>query len=40
MDTIERYRQAIETVLRPYAERRYSGADITNEPIFDRIGDH
>ncbi|MBV9849434.1 MAG: XisI protein [Armatimonadetes bacterium] len=40
MDTLERYRQIIEAVLRPYAERRYSGADITNEPIFDRAGNH
>jgi hypothetical protein len=40
MDTIERYRQIIETVLQPYAERRYSGAEITNETIFDPIGNH
>jgi hypothetical protein len=40
MDTRERYREIIEQVLAPFAERRYSGADITNEAVFDRERDH
>lgn len=36
MDTRERYQDIIEQVLTPYAERRYSGEDITNEAVFDR----
>jgi hypothetical protein len=36
MDTREHYRDIIEQVLIPYAERRYSGEDITNEAVFDR----
>jgi len=40
MDTRQRYQEIIERVLSPYAERRYSGADITNEAVFDRERDH
>ena len=40
MDTREHYREIIERVLRPYAERHYSGDDIANEAVFDRAGDH
>ena len=40
MDTCQRYREIIERILLPYAERRYSGDDITNEAVFDRERDH
>lgn len=40
MDTIERYRQVIQDVLTPLTQRRYSGADITNEVVLDREHDH
>ncbi len=36
MDTREHYQTIIEQTLLPYAERRYSGEDITNEAVFDR----
>lgn len=36
MDTREHYQKIIEQTLLPYAERRYSGEDITNEAVFDR----
>lgn len=40
MGTRQHYREIIERVLLPYAERRYSGEDITNEAVFDRERDH
>ncbi len=40
MDTREQYQQIIEQILLPYAQRRYSGADITNEAVFDRERGH
>ena len=40
MDTSKHYRDIIERVLLPFAQRRYSGEDITNEAVFDRERDH
>lgn len=40
MDTLARYRNILEQVLTPYAERCYSDTGITNEAVFDRARDH
>ena len=40
MDTRGQYRDIIEKVLAPYAERRYSDTGISNEAVFDRERDH
>ena len=39
MDTLNRYRAIVESVLTPYAERRYSDTEITNEAVYDRSHD-
>ena len=36
MGSREDYQEIIEWVLTPYAERRYSGEDITNEAVFNQ----
>jgi hypothetical protein len=40
MDTLETYRQIIETVLTEYAKIPYAYGDIQTETIFDRKNDH
>src|SRR5829696_334598 len=40
MDTLETYRQIIETVLTEYAKIPYAYGDIQTESIFDRKNDH
>ena len=40
MDTVENYRQIIETVLTEYANIPYAYGDIQTETIFDRKNDH
>ena len=40
MDTLNHYRTIVESVLTPYAERRYSDREIINEAVFDRNHDH
>jgi hypothetical protein len=40
MDTLETYRQIIETTLTEYASVPYAYGDIHTEVIFDRANDH
>jgi hypothetical protein len=40
MDTLEKYRQIIETVLKEYARVPYAYGDIHTEVVFDRKNDH
>lgn len=40
MDTLETYRQIIETVLTEYAKLPYAYGEIQTETIFDRKADH
>jgi hypothetical protein len=40
MDTLETYRQIIETVLTEYAKISYAYGDMQTETIFDRKNDH
>lgn len=39
-EPFERYRNILESVLAPYAERRYSDTGIANEAVFDWERDH
>jgi hypothetical protein len=40
MDTLEAYRQIIETTLAEYASVPYAYGDIQTEVVFDRANDH
>lgn len=40
MDTLDTYRQAIERVLRAYAQLSYAYGEIQTESIIDREADH
>ncbi len=40
MDTLDNYRQIIETVLTDYASVPYAYGDIHTEVVFDRANDH
>lgn len=40
MDTLDTYRQIIETVLTEYARVPYAYGEIQTETIFDRVHDH
>lgn len=39
MDKIERYRKIIRDMLMQYTGQRYSGLNVTNEPVFDQEND-
>ena len=40
MDTLDRYRDIIEIVLKDYASVPYAHGDIQTETVFDRVRDH
>ena len=40
MDTLDTYRQIIETILTEYASIPYAYGDIRTETVFDRANDH
>ena len=40
MDTLDTYRQIIETTLKEYASIPYAYGDIQTETVFDRANDH
>jgi hypothetical protein len=39
MDPVRRYRKIVRDILMPLTERRYSGLNVTNEPVFDEAND-
>jgi hypothetical protein len=40
MDKVKHYREIIERLLKPFADRTYSNADIQNEVVIDTEHDH
>jgi hypothetical protein len=40
MDRLDQYRKIISSILDPFSELQYSGADITNELVLDENRDH
>ena len=40
MDTLDRYRQIIETVLAEYTRIPYAHGDFETKAVFDRVNDH
>ena len=40
MDKIERYRTIVRDLLVPFTGHRYSGMNVINEPVFDKVNDH
>ncbi len=40
MDTLEKYRQIVQDLIREYAEIPYSHGNIQSQTVFDRSADH